>query len=248
MRWPPSPTGLDGEVVAGQFGAVSAIHHADERVLYLAKGLAAAFSFVDRHREEDVGDGGHGSRGVRVDGDFGEQAAVADAHCAARVEAEPAEPENQAADEGGRHVVAGDSLHLAVGTVLTDTGAKNIGARHSGPTTDGVYYGTASEVPEAGVCEPTGAPYPVAGDRVHDHGHQGAERDKREVLDAFGNGTRHDRRGGSGEHELEEELGPERNTGPGDRSIWASVVRDGRAIILNRCFRGSSGGNPTDHP
>ena len=73
----------------------------------------------------------------------------------------------------------------------------------------------------------------MADDRVDRNRHDEAEDDERQVLDAFGHGTRDDRGGGSGEHELEEELGEQRNAGPVDGAVDALVVGGGGGAVVS---------------
>ena len=54
--------------------------------------------------------------------------------------------------------------------------------------------------------------------------HDEAEDDEREVLDPLGHRARDDRRGRSGEHELEEELGISGTPVQADRAVVALVV------------------------
>ena len=83
--------------------------------------------------------------------------------------------------------------------------------------------------------QPAAAPDPVADDRIDRDRHDEAEDDERVVLDALGDGAGDDRGGGSGEHELEEELGPQRHAGPVDRGVVALVGgAGGRAVVGTR--------------
>ena len=88
---------------------------------------------VQRHAdiglaEQDPGGGRRGERrtaaAVLVVTQMCAIASGIDAHRAARIKAEPAEPQDQAADRGGRHVVAGNGFDLAVGRVLADARAQ----------------------------------------------------------------------------------------------------------------------------
>src|SRR5688500_6409072 len=88
--------------------------------------LVAAAAAVDRHADgglaqhEPAGDRrghGRGARSqVRRHGNFRDRARI-DPHRAARVKAEPAEPQDEAADHGGSHVVPRNRVHPAVSTV-----------------------------------------------------------------------------------------------------------------------------------
>jgi hypothetical protein len=72
----------------------------------------------------------------------------------------------------------------------------------------------------------------VPHDRIDQDGHHEAEQDERVVLDAFGNGARDDGRRGRREHELEEELRPQRHAAPRDRVIGAPVEAGGSVFFL----------------
>ena len=133
--------------------------------------------------------------------------AVADrAERRARVEAEPAEPEDEHAEADERHRVPGDRPRLAVGAVLAPARAEQQQRREAAGGADQVDHGRAGEVLHADVhLEPAAAEDPVAQHRVdqrrEDHGvdHVGAE------LDPLERGAPDDRQGDRAEDELEEQ-------------------------------------------
>ena len=98
------------------------------------------------HRAEHAGGGAE----VRDDGDLGE--AVADrAERRARVEAEPAEPQDQHRQADQRHVVAGDDVRLAVGAVLAEARPEQQQRRERAGRADQVDDRRAGEVLHAEV-------------------------------------------------------------------------------------------------
>jgi hypothetical protein len=153
---------------------------------------------VERHAdiglaEHDPAGGSRGERGSRGghvgrDGDFGDGEAI-DAHRAAGIKAEPAEPQDQAADGGGRHVVAGNGVDLAILAILSDAWPKHDDAGQGRPAADRVHLRAAGEIDEATVCQPAATPDPVADDGINADRHDQAEDDERQVLDALGHGS-----------------------------------------------------------
>ena len=83
-----------------------------------------------------------------------------DRHRAARIEPEPAEPEDQRAERRRRHVVAGDRPGLAVGGVLADARPKHDDARQRRPAADAVHDGRTGEVEEAHASTASRRPTP----------------------------------------------------------------------------------------
>ena len=134
---------------------------------------------------------------------------------AAWVEAEPADPEEEHAERSEDERVAGNRIRLAVGTVLSDTRAERDCASERDPSADGVDDRRAREVVEAEGLDPAlrrlareRAPHPVAAYRVDDSRHDHRVDEIALELDAFRDCARYDRRGGRGEHRLEEEERP----------------------------------------
>ena len=170
-------------------------------------------------------------------------AVTSHAHRATRVESEPAEPEHEAADEGRRHVVARDGVDPAIGAVLAEAGPQDDRTCEGRPAAHGVHHRAAGKVPEVPFLgEVAEAPDPVADDRIDRDRHDEGEDDEGVVLDSLGNGSRHDRRGGSREDELEEKLRVERHVRPADRAIHALIlVAHQRAVVVLRI-------EATDHP
>ena len=130
------------------------------------------------------------------------------------------------------HAVAGNRRDLAVRPELAEARAEHEDAGQRRPAADAVHDGRSGEIPETGGRQPAAAPDPVAGDRVDECHEQEREHDEREVLDPLRHGAGDDRRRRAGEDELEEELGVERNAGPGDRLVGARVgVASRRAVV-----------------
>ena len=82
-----------------------------------------------------------------------------------RVEAVPADPQDQSAQGGDGHVVTRDGLGTAINK-LADAGAKQHGAHQTSPSTNGVNDGGASEIDETELAQPTTVPLPGTGDGV----------------------------------------------------------------------------------
>ena len=127
---------------------------------------------------------------------------------------------------------AGIGCDLAVRRVLAEARPEHQDAGQRRPAADAVHDGRSGEIPEAGRRQPAAAPDPVAGDRIDERDQQKREDDEREVLDPFGHRAGHDRRGRSGKDELEEELREERNAGPRDRLVGASVGVTGGGTVV----------------
>ena len=146
-----------------------------------------------------------GRRGqVGDDDDFGEAAADR-AEGRARVEPEPAEPEDQHAEADQRHRVPRDRPRLAVFRVLADPRAEQQQRREGPGRADQVDHRGAGEVLHADVdLQPAAAEDPVAEHRVED----GAEDDRVDhvgaELDPLQGGAPDDRQRDRAEHELEE--------------------------------------------
>src|SRR5687768_15845929 len=68
---------------------------------------------------------------------------------------------------------------------------------------------------------------------VNDPNHHERKDDKRMKLDALRHGSRDDRRGCSGEYQLEEELGPQGHASPVDRAIDPSILLCHRWTIVS---------------
>jgi hypothetical protein len=120
-------------------------------------------------------DGARGRRGVGRDSDVRDGVAVAGGHHrAARVEPEPAKPQDEHAEDHEAEAVAGNRVHFAFRPVLAEARADHDGAAERDPPADGVHHGGAGEVEHAAVTEDVpgrqraAAPDPVPGDRV-DH-------------------------------------------------------------------------------
>jgi hypothetical protein len=80
-----------------------------------------------------------------------------------------------------------------------------------------MHNGRAGKIPETHGLQPAAAPYPVTGKRIHQRNKDERENEERMKLDPFRHGARDDRRGCSGEDELEQEFGPEGYFCPAER-------------------------------
>ena len=128
------------------------------------------------------------------------------------VESPPTEPQHEHTDSSERNVVGRNSVNLAV-HVLADTRSEDHHAGESCPATHGVDERRTSEVMETGLAdgrEPAAAPCPATHDGVDESHVDNSEDEEGVELHAFGNGTGHDRRGGGGEHGLEQPVGEQR--------------------------------------
>ena len=221
---------------ADEAGEAAVKRHADVR-------LAEEEPGGDRRRERRCR-----RRGVRVDSDLGSQspAVTGNAHRAPRIEAEPAEPEDETADEGQRHVVTRNRLDTAVGGVLSDPRPEDHRPGQRSPAPHRMHRRTSGEVPEPLLGQEPTPPDPVPGDRIDHHRHEEAEEDEGVVLDPLGDGAGDDRRGRSGENELEEKLRPQRHASPTDRAVGPGVfVSNHRAVVGAADHEGAGVSNPS---
>ena len=153
----------------------------------------------------------------RVDGTAGHSFSVGDdAARGARVEAVPAEPEDEGAENDERGGVARHRVHATIGSKATGARTDDHGAHQTSETTNHVDDARAGEVVHANVsdlvaqsvasAQPARAttPGPVHDDRVHEGGEEERVAEVRLELGAFGDRARHDRRRRSGERPLEQ--------------------------------------------
>ena len=118
---------------------------------------------------------------------------------AARVEAEPAEPEQSRAEDRERQVVGRRGFGVTLALAKDERGSERRGTRVD------VHHGTAGEVESAQFPQHAAdSPYPVRHGVVDDRGPQKREDEERAELHALG--ERADDEGGcdDGEHHLEE--------------------------------------------
>src|SRR5205823_3948177 len=94
------------------------------------------------HRREATG----GGRERRVGGDSADTTGVEGRQRGARVEAVPAEPQDDAADRGDGEVVRGRHAAAVALEHATDAGPEDDGAGEGGAAADGVDDGRAGEV------------------------------------------------------------------------------------------------------
>ena len=154
-----------------------------------------------------------GAREHRVDRDDAD-AQVGAGERRARVEAEPAEGEDEGAEHRHRDVVTRDRAAARPSLLnLPMRGPSSMRAGERDHAADHVHHRRAGEVDvavaEAEVAaerrEPAAAPHPVAEQRVDDHRHEEAEDAERRELPALGHRAGGDRRRGVHEHHLEQE-------------------------------------------
>ena len=135
---------------------------------------------------------------------------------AARVEAVPAEPQDQAADRAEDDVVR---QHRAAAVALEDAAearTEGDGAGQRDRAADGVHDGRAGEVVERHAIDRQPAvrtPGPVADDRVDEAGDADAVEDVADEAAAADHRARGDRRAGVGEGELEHPEREQRHAG-----------------------------------
>ena len=155
----------------------------------------------------DGGEHAGGGREVRDHRDLGE-AAVERAQAGARVEAEPAEPQDQDAEAEQRHVVAGDRPRLAVGAVLAATRAEQQQHGERAGGADQVDHRRAGEVLHRELHgQPAAAEDPVRADRVDQRREDDRVDHVDAELDALERRAPDDRQRHGAEHELEEPQG-----------------------------------------
>ena len=130
-----------------------------------------------------------------------------DAERRARVEAEPAEPEDQRPEDGVRHVVAGDRVRAPVVAELADPRPEEQRAGKRGESALVVDDRRAGEVLHADREEPAArVPDPVRDDRVEDR-EEGAEDEVDPELRPLGHRAPDDRERDAGEDDLEQVAG-----------------------------------------
>ena len=188
---------------------------------------------VDRHAQvrladdQPGGDGGgeHGrdGRGVGGDQDVHDVRRVLEAHGGAGVEPEPAQPQDEQANDGQRHVVPRDGLGLAGFIIFADARAQNQRPGQSRPAADRVHGGVPGEIHKAEIGQPAAAPDPVPDDGVDDQREHKGKEDERKVLDALGHRAGDDGGRRAAKHKLEKELAPERHGGSQRIVIKAEV-------------------------
>ena len=157
-----------------------------------------------------IGDGGDHARGGREVRDHRDlrEAPVERVQAGARVEAEPAEPQDQHAEAEQRHVVARDRPRLAVGAVLAAARAEQQQRGERAGGADQVDHRRAGEVLHAELRgEPAAAEDPVGADRVDERREDDRVDDVDAELDALERRAPDDRQRDGAEDELEE---PER--------------------------------------
>ena len=150
----------------------------------------------------------HARRGGEVGhrGDLGE-AALGRAERRARVEAEPAEPQDEHAETEERHVVPGDRPRLAVRAVLAATRAEQQQRRQRARRAREVDHRRAGEVLHAvaDLSKEAAAEDPVRDQRVDDRREDDRVDRIRDELDALERRAPDDRQRHRAEDELEEE-------------------------------------------
>ena len=169
---------------------------------------------------------------VRRQRDVGEVADLVARHDAerrARVEAEPAEPEDQRPEDGVRHVVARNRVRAPVVAELADPRAEQQRAGERGERALVVHDGRAGEVLHALREEPAArVPDPVRDDRVED-GEERAEDEVDPELRPLGHRAPDDRERDAREDDLEQVAGRAR-----DRREEAERRRADRQELVGR--------------
>src|SRR5437762_9592694 len=173
-------------------------------------GLSEAHPHVEEGAEGAGAAREHGVHGDRADA---EVAGARRPERASGVEAEPAEGEDEAAEQHHRDVMARDRVRRAVAVELADARADDHRDRERGEAADGVHDPRAGEVAvavaelevAAELREPPAAPGPVAEERAGDRAEDERGDRERGELPALGGGAGDDRRRGVHEHHLAEE-------------------------------------------
>src|SRR5262249_15032767 len=132
------------------------------------------------------------------------------------VEAVPPEPEDDTADRGNRHVVAGWHAAAVALELPADARPKDDGTRKSDEATDRVDYRRPREAAErrGPRREPAdGTPHPMAEDRVDEAAHHDPVDEAAAEGGTTDHRTRGDRAARVGERVLEEEKREERDAG-----------------------------------
>ena len=176
-------------------------------------GDGAVADHADVHRlghEVDAGERGDRARGggqVGGDDDVGE-VEVGRVQRRTRVEAEPAEPEDEDAELGDRHAVAGDRVRLPFPLVLADPGAEQEQPGKAGRGTGQVDDRGAGEIlGSEGGLEPAAAEELVADERVDEARERYREEDVDDGLGPLQLRAPDERERERAEHERKEELG-----------------------------------------
>ena len=127
------------------------------------------------------------------------------------IEPKPTKEEEEGPDRGERHAVAEDGLD-AVLRVFPAARSKDEDAGKGSKATEGVHHCRSGEVVEAGlkVGEEAAAPVPGADPRVGEANKDGGKDQEARKLYPLGHRSGDNRRGGCGEHRLEDEVGPPR--------------------------------------
>ena len=177
-----------------------------------------------------------GRRDLGDEQDLGE-AAVHRVERRARVEPEPAQPQDQYAEPEQRHVVPGNRPRLAVPAVLAAPRPEVQQHRERAGGSDQVHRGRAGEILHAKVgLQPAAAEHPVGGDRVDEPGEDDRIDDVDAELDPLERRPPHDGERHRAEHELEEPLRLDRRVGQphhGERLQRVAVVAQEEPVMAD---------------
>src|SRR6185312_12563302 len=144
----------------------------------------------------------------------------------ARVEAEPAEPQDQHAEHRQRHRVARDRVRLALRVELAYASAEHERAGEGCRGAAEVHDRRAREVLHAALGEEAAAPDPVPDERVDEGGEDDREDDVDAELRAVEHRAPDDREADGAEDHLEQELRRERHVGERQRAEGGAVEEE----------------------
>jgi hypothetical protein len=172
---------------------------------------------ADQRKVRLAGDQPDGQRGDEATGGSSEHGVDGDRRhelvgeqLRARVEAEPAHPQDEDAERGERDVVAGDRPRCAVLVVPADARPEEQRSHEGGDATGHVHDAGAGEVRvdravDRDVGDEAATPRPVHHDRIDEGAHHGREDQVGRELRALRHRSGGDRHRRGGEHRLEEE-------------------------------------------
>lgn len=138
--------------------------------------------------------------------------AAADRQVAAGIEAEPAHPENEAAQRHQPEVMPGNHARRAIGGETPQARPEHQDSGQRAPGANAVHHGGPGEVDEPQLGQPAlatvhPAPYPAAEYRVDDATDQQRTDQVGAIARTLGHRTAGDGGGGRGEHHLEQQEG-----------------------------------------
>ena len=135
-------------------------------------------------------------------------------HSTARIESEPAEPEDEYSQGTQRYAVSRDRLRGPVGGIFSDPRSKQDGANQGQPASHRMDNGRSGKIPHAKSGKPSAAPYPVPRYGIDDSAGYDAVGDVGLELGPLRHSTRYDRGCRRAKDQLEEIFCFQGNDGP----------------------------------